>query len=97
MNKHAKEEHQQPDFAKLGLFPWKVCRFLPSQWEPRLANIVVTLGGRYYWEAMAVVIATNLYEDDRDKAKDKELIEAIKAALDVKTDPGWYHPVRDSD
>lgn len=95
MDKYAKEDMLQPDFAKLALFHWKVRRMLPSEWDARLANTVVALGGPNYWEALAVVIATNANEADREKAKNRELIETIKNRLGVTTDPGWYIAVQD--
>ena len=85
-----------PDFAhvtptnKALLFTDWVRTFLPREWEPIIGTALIPMGYGRVWEAICVVIGSNLSEEDRQKAKNRDLIDKVKEALGIQRDPGWY-------
>lgn len=53
-------------------------------------NYEYRLKGRML-KALAVVIGSNLDEEDRKKAEDIELVKKIQEMFEVDTQPAWYY------
>ncbi|KAJ2936175.1 hypothetical protein H1R20_g919, partial [Candolleomyces eurysporus] len=76
--------------GKLDLFCDWVGDFLPPGLKPELAFIVVPVKRNVLWETVGVVLANNCSEEEREKAKDEDMIKEVQKRLGVVTRPGWH-------
>ncbi|KAJ3544023.1 hypothetical protein NMY22_g2929 [Coprinellus aureogranulatus] len=68
-------------------------RHLPDDWEPitDCIKISVYIRDNRYWLPYGIIIATNLTEEDRERAKHSDhIIKAIQDLFHIKREPAWY-------
>lgn len=72
---------------------------VPEGIEPRVARLLVPILGQGMWPCLGVVIATNISEEDRNRAKevDPPLIKQLQANLATTNAPGWFRIVSNFD
>ncbi|KAH6909241.1 hypothetical protein BKA70DRAFT_1426375 [Coprinopsis sp. MPI-PUGE-AT-0042] len=72
---------------KQSIFRRRINRFIKA---PRAAWLYVPILGKGVWEAFGIVIALNTSEEERDKAKNQEIVAEYQAILGVSTPAAWY-------
>ncbi|KAH6916575.1 hypothetical protein BKA70DRAFT_1394677 [Coprinopsis sp. MPI-PUGE-AT-0042] len=72
--------------------------FVPEGILPRIAKLLVPIKGKGIWPCIGVVIATNMTEEDRERAKvDPQLIKKLQENLGVTNAPGWFRIINSFD
>ncbi|KAF6745700.1 hypothetical protein DFP72DRAFT_42580 [Ephemerocybe angulata] len=83
------EMYRAAGSEKLGKFMNTVQNYLPDEWDPEMAWVLVPIEGKI-WHTLGIVICGNRTKGEMKKADDAKTIRDIQRTLDIETPPGWY-------